>query len=280
MTNFEKTNICEIVNEMHNGSLLGIPADYSGVPMSFTKSLIKQNIKNLRLYCLPLTTIQGDMLIGSNCVSEIEAAAVSLGEFGQAPRFQSAVINQEIKVKDSTCPALHAQLQATEKGVPFMPLRGIIGSDLLKYRNDWKVIENPMKNSENNNEEIVLLPAVKLDILVFHATKADRNGNILIGRRRELSTLAHASKKVFVTVEEFSDEDFFENEVLASATLPALYVNGIAKSVNGAWPCGLTGKYKPDFEELKRYSIAAKNEYTFNAYMENFLNDENQKAAQ
>ena len=45
MTNFEKTNICEIVNEMHNGSLLGIPADYSGVPMSFTRSLINQNIK-------------------------------------------------------------------------------------------------------------------------------------------------------------------------------------------------------------------------------------------
>ncbi len=176
MLPFEKLNVDEIVSEIYDGTLLGIPADYSGVPMTFTKKLIKKKVKNLKLYCLPLTTIQGDMLIGSGCVDEIEAAAVSLGEFGQAPRFQDAVINQKIKVKDSTCPALHAQLQATERSVPFMPLRGIIGSDLLKFRNDWKVIENPMKNSGKEGEEIILLPAVQLDVLVFHATKADKNG--------------------------------------------------------------------------------------------------------
>ena len=280
MLPFEKLNIDEIVSEIKDGTLLGIPADYSGVPMTFTKDLIKKKVKNLKLYCLPLTTIQGDMLIGSGCVDEIEAAAVSLGEFGQAPRFQDAVINQRIKVKDSTCPALHAQLQATERSVPFMPLRGIVGSDLSKYRNDWQIIKNPMKNSGKEGEEIILLPAVQLDVLVFHASKADRNGNIQIGRRRELATLAHASKKVFVTVEEFVEEDFFENEVKASATLPALYVDGIAESKNGAWPCGLTGKYEPDYEELKTYSFAARNHDSFESYMKGFLNSENLQAAQ
>jgi glutaconate CoA-transferase subunit A len=42
-------------------------------------------------------------------------------------------------VRDATCPAVHTALQATEKGVPFMPLRGVLGSDLLKSRQDWKV---------------------------------------------------------------------------------------------------------------------------------------------
>ena len=280
MLPFEKITLNDIVSEVHDGTLLGIPADYSGVPMTFTKELIKKKVKNLKLYCLPLTTIQGDMLIGSGCVTEIEAAAVSLGEFGQASRFQDAVINQKIKVKDSTCPALHAQLQATEKSVPFMPLRGIIGSDLLDYRDDWKVIKNPMEFSGKEGEEIILLPAVQLDVLVFHATKSDKNGNIQIGRRRELATLAHASKKVFVTVEEIVDEDFYENEVNAAATLPALYIDGIAVSKNGAWPCGLTGKYNPDLEELKNYSLAAKNQNTFDSYMRVFLNSDNLKAAQ
>ena len=232
MISLEKINLDEIVAEILDGTLLGVPADYSGVPMSFTKELIKKDVKNLKLYCLPLTTIQGDMLIGSECVSEVEAAAVNLGEFGQAPRFQDAVIKQKIKVKDSTCPALHAQLQATERSVPFMPLRGIIGSDLLKYRNDWRVIQNPMIGSGKEGEEVILLPAVQLDVLVFHAKKADKNGNIQIGRRRELATLAHASKKVFVTVEEITDEDFFETEVMASATLPSIYVDGVAVSKN------------------------------------------------
>ena len=46
-------------------------------------------------------------------------------------------------MKDATCPALHAAFQAAEKGVPFMPLRGLIGTDVLKNRPDWKVIDNP-----------------------------------------------------------------------------------------------------------------------------------------
>ncbi|MDB2618277.1 CoA synthetase [Alphaproteobacteria bacterium] len=271
MKSFEEFTVKEIVDQIEDGILLGIPADYSGVPMTFTKKLINKGVKNLKLYCLPLTTIQGDMLIGSGCVSEIETAAVTLGEFGLAPRFSEAVENGKILIKDSTCPALHAQLQATEKSVPFMPLRGVVGSDVQKNRKDWQIISNPMKSSGVENEPILLLPAVQLDVLVFHASYADRNGNIQIGRRRELATLAHASKKVFVTVEEILDTDFFENELSAATCLPALYIDGISVVKNGAWPCKLPGVYESDNDEIKKYSIAAKTQPSFNEYMKQFL---------
>ena len=270
MVNFTQITVKDIAREVKDNCLLGIPADYSGVPMSVTIEIIKNNTKGLRLYCLPLTTIQGDMLIGAGCVSEIETAAVTLGEYGQAPRFQDAIENSKIKIKDSTCPALHAQLQATEKSVPFMPLRGILGSDLYKNRNDWSVINNPM-SSKTNDEKIVILPAVQLDILIFHASKADINGNVQIGRRRELATLAHASKKVFVTVEEIVDEDFFDCELKAAATLPSLYVDGISLARNGAWPCGLTDCYEIDGNEMSKYAKSAKNQETFDEYMRNFI---------
>ena len=211
------------------------------------------------------------MLIGAGCVNEIETAAVTLGEYGQAPRFQDAIENSKINIKDSTCPALHAQLQATEKSVPFMPLRGILGSDLYKNRNDWSVIENPMNYSNTNDEKIVILPAVQLDVLIFHASKADINGNIQIGRRRELATLAHASKKVYVTVEEIVDEDFFDSELQAASTLPSLYVDGISLAKNGAWPCGLTDYYDIDSNEMSKYAKAAKYQETFDEYMKDFI---------
>ena len=270
MVNFTQITVKDIAKEVKDNCLLGIPADYSGVPMSVTIEIIKNKIKGLRLYCLPLTTIQGDMLIGAGCVSEIETAAVTLGEYGQAPRFQDAIENSKIKIKDSTCPALHAQLQATEKSVPFMPLRGILGSDLYKNRNDWSVINNPM-SSKTNDEKIVILPAVQLDILIFHASKADVNGNVQIGRRRELATLAHASKKVYVTVEEIVDEDFFDCELKAAATLPSLYVDGISLARNGAWPCGLTDYYEIDSNEMSKYAKSAKYQETFDEYMRNFI---------
>ena len=270
MVNFTQITVKDIAREVKDNCLLGIPADYSGVPMSVTIEIIKNNTKGLRLYCLPLTTIQGDMLIGAGCVSEIETAAVTLGEYGQAPRFQDAIENSKIKIKDSTCPALYAQLQATEKSVPFMPLRGILVSDLYKNRNDWSVINNPM-SSKTNDEKIVILPAVQLDILIFHASKADINGNVQIGRRRELATLAHASKKVFVTVEEIVDEDFFDCELKAAATLPSLYVDGISLARNGAWPCGLTDCYEIDSNEMSKYAKSAKYQETFDEYMRNFI---------
>jgi len=274
MVNFTQITVKDIAKEVKDNCLLGIPADYSGVPMSVTIEIIKNNTKGLRLYCLPLTTIQGDMLIGAGCVSEIETAAVTLGEYGQAPRFQDAIENSKIKIKDSTCPALHAQLQATEKSVPFMPLRGILGSDLYKNRNDWSVINNPM-SSKTNDEKIVILPAVQLDILIFHASKADINGNVQIGRRRELATLAHASKKVYVTVEEIVDEDFFDCELKAAATLPSLYVDGISLARNGAWPCGLTDCYEIDGNEMSKYAKSAKNQETFDEYMRDFISQNN-----
>ena len=270
MVNFTQITVKDIAKEVKDNCLLGIPADYSGVPMSVTIEIIKNNTKGLRLYCLPLTTIQGDMLIGAGCVSEIETAAVTLGEYGQAPRFQDAIENSKIKIKDSTCPALHAQLQATEKSVPFMPLRGILGSDLYKNRNDWSVINNPM-SYKTNDEKIVILPAVQLDILIFHASKADINGNVQIGRRRELATLAHASKKVYVTVEEIVDEDFFDCELKAAATLPSLYVDGISLVRNGAWPCGLTDCYEIDGNEMSKYAKSAKYQETFDEYIRNFI---------
>src|SRR6266581_2059806 len=80
---------------------------------------------------VPTSSLQADLLIGAGCVETIETSAVSLSEFGPAPRFTAAVTAGTIRVKDATCPALHAAFQAAEKGVPFMPLRGLLGSDVL-----------------------------------------------------------------------------------------------------------------------------------------------------
>ena len=121
----------------------------------------------------------------------MEAAAVTLGEYGLAPRFTAAIKAGEIDMWDATCPAIHAGLQAAEKGVPFMPLRGIIGSDLLRVRPDWKVIDNPLAKS-GTLDPIVILPAIRPDVALFHALKADAHGNVWVGVQRELMTAALA----------------------------------------------------------------------------------------
>ena len=190
----------EALAPITDGCVLAVPREQSGVAMAATRALIRRGVKRLHLVALPTSSLQADLLIGAGCVETLETSAVSLGEFGPAPRFTAAVTAGTIRMKDATCPALHAAFQAAEKGVPFMPLRGLIGSDLLAHRPDWKVIDNPF----GNNDPIVLLPAIKPDVALFHAPLADREGNVWIGRDRELATMAHAAAKTVVTVEKFT----------------------------------------------------------------------------
>src|SRR5437764_7383554 len=125
-----------------DGCVLAVPRESTGVAMAATRALIRRGIKQLSLIALPTSSLQADLLIGAGCVETIETSAVSLGEFGAAPRFTAAVTLGAVRVKDATCPALHAAFQAAEKGVPFMPLRGLLGSDVLAHREDWKDIGN------------------------------------------------------------------------------------------------------------------------------------------
>ena len=253
----------ELAARVVDGAMVAVPPDYSFVAMAATRALIKRGARDLHLLAVPQSGIQADMLIGAGCVSLVETAAVSLGELGSAPRFVAALKSGELAIRDSTCPAIHAGLQASEKGLPFMPLRGLVGSDLLRVREDWKVSENPFEQGD----QIVVLPAIQPDIALFHAPFADRNGNIWVGRRRELVTMAHAARHTLVTVEEIRDINLMEDEPLAGGSIPALYVSAIAEAPNGAWPLGLAGEYAPDAAHLAHYAKQARSTDGFQSYL-------------
>src|SRR5918912_3544606 len=87
-----------------DGCKLAVPRESSGVPMAATRALIRRGVKRLHLIALPTSSLQADLLIGAGCVETIETSAVSLGEFGPAPRFAAAVTSGAIRVKDTTCP--------------------------------------------------------------------------------------------------------------------------------------------------------------------------------
>jgi glutaconate CoA-transferase subunit A len=250
-----------------DGCTLAVPRENSGVAMAATRALIRRGTKRLELIALPTSSLQADLLIGAGSVACIETSAVSLGEFGPAPRFTAAVTGGRLKVRDATCPALHAAFQAAEKGVPFLPLRGLIGSDVLKHRPDWRVIDNPFAD----NDPIVLLPAIKPDVALFHAPFADRAGNVWIGRQRELATMAHAAAKTVVTVEKIVDGDLLADPTLAAGTLPGFYVDLIAVAPRGAWPLPLPDHYSWDAAHLAEYAKLAATAEGFAQYLERYV---------
>ncbi len=269
-------SVNDLVARITDGALLAIPCNESGVAMAATRALIRRGVKDLRLVAVPVSGIQADLLIGAGCVAEIETSAVSLSEYGPAPRFTEAIKSGAITIREATCPAIHSGLQAAEKGIPFMPLRGIIGSDILAYRPDWKTIDNPLAGQgdfggESGGDPIVLLPAIRPDVALFHVPMGDRAGNIWIGRERDLTTIAHASKETLVTVEEVYDGDFYDDPRLGAGALSSLYVSAIAHAPKGAWPMGLAERYGDDADHLRLYAEQARTRERFADYLETFV---------
>jgi glutaconate CoA-transferase subunit A len=250
----------DIAAAIPDGALLALPPDYSLVAMEVIRSLIRKKARGLRLLGVPILGLSADLLIGAGCVAEVETSAVSLGEAGLAPRFTEAVEKNLLRIREATCPAIHTALQAAEKGVPYMPIAGIAGSDLVNERRDWKVVD-----------DLVFVPALKPDVALFHARWADEAGNVWVGRRRELATVAHAAKRTLVTFEELRRGDMLEDELLAPGVVSAIYVTATAKAERGAWPLAVPGVYGIDDRHVSQYARAARTREGFARYLEQWV---------
>src|SRR5229473_5978879 len=93
-----------------DGCVLAVPREQSGVAMEATRALIRRGVKRLHLVALPTSSLQADLLIGAGSIATLETSAVSLGEFGPAPRFTAAAKSGAIVMKDATCPAIYTAL--------------------------------------------------------------------------------------------------------------------------------------------------------------------------
>jgi len=109
-------------------------------------------------------------------------------------------------------------------------------------------------------------------VALFHAPLADAAGNVWIGLRRELATLAHAARRTLVTVEALHPGDLLADPILAPGTLPHLYVDHVAVAPGGSWPLGLGDRIAVDDTALAGYAEAAKTNDGFAALLKEWLN--------
>jgi len=224
-------------------------------PMALARALIARRARDLTLVTVPTSDLFADALIGAGCLGAVETSGVTLGEFGPAPFFARAVREGRLTLRDATCPAIYAALQAGEKGVPFMPMRGILGSDLLPARPDWKTIQNPFAEDE---DPLVLLPALRPDFAVMHVAEADRHGNLWVGGQHHLKTMAHAAHATLATAERIVDGDLREDPNRSANLVAPIYVEAVAEAPGGAWPQAAPPLYEVDASAMRAYAAAAR----------------------
>jgi glutaconate CoA-transferase subunit A len=162
---------------------------------------------------------------------------------------------------------MYSMVQAGSMGLPYIAVRGLLGSDILKHRQDLRVEENPF----NPGEKTVVAQPIRPDVAVFHALKADRWGNAVIAGLRDDLMMARASRRVIVTAEEIVDHELNLEDALHNTFLPAMDVDGVVSALFGAHPCGCGLSYPVDDSHVKEYLNAAKSESAFRDYLGKYV---------
>jgi glutaconate CoA-transferase subunit A len=232
---------------------------FANHPMAAVRELLRANRDDLHVLAL-LGTIDVDLLIGARALRHLTFSMVTLEAFGLAQQFRRAVQNGELPITELPALSLQVALEASGQGVPFLPLRGPIGSDLVGAHPEVF----GTASSSFGDDGVMVVKAVRPDVAIIHALRCDRLGNAQFeGTFAQDPELAAASDRVIVTCEEIV-------EVSATALqphttrIPGFLVDAVIEAPFGAHPCSHVPRYAQDAWEILRYqraSVAGGEEY-------------------
>src|SRR3954463_12330905 len=194
-----------------------------------------------------------ELFLQANAVRKLIFCFSSLDIFGLAPKFRDALENNKIEVEEWTALAMAQALHAAHFNLPELPFQIPVGSDLMKTGTFWQ-----QSSSVFSGEPLGQARRLDIDVLLLHAQRADRSGNIEIqGARGFDLSLLGAAQKLLVTVEEVVDPGMLGAP--RAFILPKEFVTAVAKVPWGAYPTSCMPYYSTDYQELLRYVESQQN---------------------
>ncbi|MFX0083599.1 MAG: CoA transferase subunit A [Candidatus Hodarchaeota archaeon] len=266
MSSSKLMNLEEAVSTyVNDGDLVGIGGlSFWRKATSACREIIRQNKKDLSI-CTFVGGIEVDMLIAGGCVSEVRSCFVGMEIFGMAPHYRKAVESGSIKISEESEATIALGLRASYLKVPFMPLKGIIGTDMPKVRDDIKQIEDPL----GSGTQVMAVPKIDLDVAILHVPYADEygNGNIA-GAVWMDADMAKTAKKTIVICEKLVETEDIRY-LSGKAQLPMQTTTAVVKKPFGAHPTSCYPFYtfdplhiqcylKTNFEEYRKKFITDK----------------------
>ncbi len=254
-------------------------------PMAAVYEMIRQKLTGLHLFAH--SNGQGvDELIGAGCVARLEIAYGGNGLFASTCiRFKKAIESALIEVEDYTNYQMTLRFKAGAMGVPFLPTRSGLGSDIAttwgfdaKLRHmhprlpnqKLVVLDNPF-NSSDQVDRVVLVPAATPDVSIIHVQKAEVGGTarILGLTFADLDQLM-AAKYAIVTCEEILPNGALRDQSDLNQIAP-FAVDAVVPVTMGAYPTACYGCYDYDPLFLKRYGEAAKDDQRYEDYLQTYI---------
>ena len=255
-------------------------------PMAAVHEIIRQEKRDLHLY-VHSNGQALDELVGAGCVNRVEAAYCGNGRF--APTcicFKRKCRNGEILVEDYTNYQMALRFLAGSMGVPFLPTRSSLGSDVL-YEQGFDeairagdpvipsrkvaVMDDPFAEPGTKADRLVLVPAVNPDVTVVHVQKADKHGYAAMeGLTFSDAEQVKAARKVIVTCEEVVDSQVFKDRP-ETVSIPGFCVDAVVEVPFGAYPTACYRSYDYDPAFLDWYKGMAADPDAFSGYVEEYI---------
>ncbi len=260
------TSLQEAVALVGDGNVLAFGGNtLNRAPMAFARELARRGVKNLR-FIKTAAAHDIDLLCAAGCVATVDAGFISYEtQYGLANHYRRAVEQGVVKANEHACYTVMCALRAAISGAPFMPVRGLVVSDLLRENPAFSVVEDPFGTGP-----VAVVRAMRPDVAVIHVHKCDSRGNAIIeGPRYEDELLVRAAKTVIVTTEAVVADS--SSEISAKTVqIPGFLVHSVVHLPGGAKPAACYQQYDPDEKVLQAFS-QAKTPEALEAYLNSYL---------
>lgn len=242
----------------------------NAVPFAATHELIRQGRRDLNMIA-PISDISTDMLIGAGCVAEVTGAWVGNVSGGMGHNFRRAAENglpHPIKINDYSNFTIGMAFFAGAYGLPYIPVKTILGSDILKSNKNIRLDKDPF-----TGEPVALVPALKPDVAFLVVQRADKFGNSHIWGSTGLTQEASiAANKIIVLADEI-----VEPEVIASdpsrVLIPGFGVDAVCHVPAACHPAPLIGRWQRDNAFFHNYHKETREPVDFDRWCDEWVRD-------
>jgi len=251
---------------IHDGDTLAMEGFTHLIPFAAGHEVIRQRKQRLTLIRMTPDVIY-DQLIGAGCAQRLVFSWGGNPGVGSLHRLRDAVEHgwpQPLDIEEHSHAGLSNAYVAGASHLPFGVLRGYSGTDLPRNNDHIRFIQCPF-----TGEELAAVRAVRPDVTVIHAQKADRKGNVLlwgiVGAQKEAIM---AAERAIVTVEEIVDKlDAPPNAVI----LPTWILSAVSEVKHGAFPSYTHGYYPRNNAFYKQWDVISKDRDTFLAWIDKHI---------
>lgn len=270
------TTIEEAVALVEDGDVVALQnMATQAAPMALVRELIRQEKRNLGLVVL-VGGMPVDWLAAAGVIDRLIGAAVSMEQFGLCQRYRKAVEAGEIRVEELSETALNSRLGAGARNLPYLPTRGLIGTDLVGINDNLVEVEDPF-----GGPPLIACRALVPDVALVHAHRADRFGNVQYEPTilwPDVGIMPKAAKRVIVTAEEIVDSDVLRRNP-DRTILPGFSVDAVVEVPYGAHPTSFNPNYGYDSRFHLAWAKAARDEGEAKAFLDEYVREPDDHAA-